>query len=685
MDLAPVATTSGTAHDVATALPDDVVYIAVVLDGVSANTANRIVLKLGTAQGIVSSGYAGIYTDSPDDIEGEEATSGFHINASSASDPVSGLIELRRIGDTNKWRASGRGDDGLDFLFTSGTVTLSARLTKLQITLNSISGTNAFDAGQVAVQYSTRKGVGPIANTSDLPEGSSGPYYFTDARARNAISADSGAVVTFNQTTGVINTSATNFNTAADARIGAATISALSDVGTATAAQGDILVRGTAAYGPKGIEDMVKFVEGENATISTAVSDEGVLTATIGATGGGGGGVSLEQVHDAVADDIVGGTGLSKSKNDSANTVTLDLDAATTSTRGGVSVGAGLAVTNAGALSVSMSISGLSNVGSTAPTDGQALAWDNSASEWTPQTISGSGSGGARLADFDAISDSTIVDKSNDGVLMYDGSALSRMGLERFEEEVEPLELKTLELTGYTYKNASLPTGAGAWTISTIASVKYAIFNGKNTDETRQLSKIMTPNFKVRVQGSNASRWFEFVVTAAAATQGGSILGVISDDYIDSSADNQGIPFSAEESCTVTSSGRHLSYGDLEHTIDATRRTQAASAYGIGRFVSAQLAAAKATAQQVAEGQRHQVHHRRASQEHHAVGGRRRRVGRVLLRQRNAHHAGSSASRGPTPRGGSSRSPPRTPTPRRWTGPSARTRSSGSSRMPPTR
>ena len=141
-----------------------------------------------------------------------------------------------------------------------------------------------------------------------------------------------------------------------------------------------------------------------------------------------------------------------------------------------------------------------------------------------------------------------MLDKGNDGVLMYDGDSLARMDLERFEEEVEPLELKTITLSGYTYQNRSLPTGAGGWTISTIASVKYAIFNGKNTDETRQLTKVMTPNFKVRVQGSNASRWFEFVVTAAAAaTQGGSILGVISDDYIDSSAANQGIPFSNDE------------------------------------------------------------------------------------------------------------------------------------------
>ena len=42
--------------------------------------------------------------------------------------------------------------------------------------------------------------------------------------------------------------------------------------------------------------------------------------------GSGGGGVSIEEVHDAVADDIQAGTGISKVKDDAANTVTLNVD-----------------------------------------------------------------------------------------------------------------------------------------------------------------------------------------------------------------------------------------------------------------------------------------------------------------------------------------------------------------------
>ena len=304
-----------------------------------------------------------------------------------------------------------------------------------------------------------------------------------------------------------------------------------------------------------------RFVDAPNATI------EGVF----GITGNPSDGQIIKRVNGAwaFAADAVGGQG---------GGITL------AEARSGLSAGSGAIVSYANGTGVF-----------TTNTANLATAMEGILTEGSNVTITQSGNsitiaatgdgGGATLANFDSISDSTILDKSNDGVLMYDGDSLARLGLDRFEEEIEPLELKSISLGSYTYQNVSLPSGAGRWTISTIGSTKYAIFNGKNTDETRQLSKIMTPNFKVRVQGSNASRWFEFVVTAAAATQGGSILGVINDDFIDSSAANQGIPFSNDESCTVTSNGRHVSYGDLEHTLDTSRRTQGASAYGVGSYV----------------------------------------------------------------------------------------------------
>ena len=437
VDLAPVSTATGTTADILN-IPDDAVYVAFIVDEVQTNTANRIVLKLG-----ISSGFTG-----------QPAGASMILDASSvaANTARTKIVELRRVGDTNEWIARG------DF---TGQVTLTDRLQRVQLTLNTISGnTNRFSGGRIAGQYSTRKGVGPIASTANLPEGSSGPYYFTDARARGAVSADSASFLRYNSSTGVFSVDGTAFATAADARIAAASISALSDVATTTPAMGDLLVRGTAGYSPGGVETLVKFAEGSNVTISTAVSAAGVLTATIAATGGGqgggistisaatdtdfqsllegdlpvynanagkwenlgisdvagvsntgtnvtlgtamdggvltisanvgngalalstisgggatsghvltisndgntisaaaapSGGVSIEQVHDAVADDIVAGTGLTKTKNDSANTLTIDADLAGTDpgaakTGGDLTFASGTATISAGAV-----------------------------------------------------------------------------------------------------------------------------------------------------------------------------------------------------------------------------------------------------------------------------------------------------------------------------------------------
>ena len=159
VDLAPADTSSGTAHDV-TDIAEDAVFVAVIISGVSANASNRLVLKLGPSTGFT----------------GQPASASFALNTAdvAAGEAQNLVVELRRIGTTNTWIASG------DY---SGATTLTGPLERVQLTLNTIGQSDAFDAGKVAVQYSSREGVGPIASTADLPEGSSGPYYYTDARA----------------------------------------------------------------------------------------------------------------------------------------------------------------------------------------------------------------------------------------------------------------------------------------------------------------------------------------------------------------------------------------------------------------------------------------------------------------------------------------------------------------------
>ena len=92
------------------------------------------------------------------------------------------------------------------------------------------------------------------------------------------------------------------------------------------------------------------------------ISADGNTISAAAATGGGG--VSIEQVHDAVADDIAAGTGLSKTKDDGANTLTLDLDSAGTDL-GGVKTGgpftftSGTGTINSGAVTAGMIASGV--------------------------------------------------------------------------------------------------------------------------------------------------------------------------------------------------------------------------------------------------------------------------------------------------------------------------------------
>ena len=509
----PAVNASGTAFDLTTALPDGSVEVVVLIDQVNTNTGNRLVLNLGTASG---------YT-------GQPGAARMVLESSNVSNARTKVVVLTRVSPSNKWIATG------DY---EGEVTLTAPLSRLQLTLNTISGnTNTFSGGRAAVLYSGLEVVGALANattdslpqgtthlywsqglfdtafgnktTDNLPEGSS-KLFFTDARAQAAITA-SGIV---SKSGGAISTDT---------------------AGLATAMKGIL-------------------AEGSNVEISQSGN-----SITVSTTGGGGSLTTISgiTISNMEAGQVLVATGSNTMGNGKVGAAGIADGAATTAKLDGLT--------------------------------GTSSGYIYADGDGTMSTRSGTGSGGSgtvSLANFNAISDSTILDKGNDGVLMYDGDSLARMDVDRFEEEIEPLELKTITLSNYTYQNRNLPSGVGGWTVSPIGSVLYAIFNGRNQDQTRQLSKIMTPNFKVRVVGSNASRWYEFVVTAAAATQGGSILGVIHPDYIDSSAANQAVPFSNDESCTVTSQGRHLSYGDLEHTVNTTRRTQAVSAYGLGNYVT---------------------------------------------------------------------------------------------------
>ena len=252
VDLAPVSTASGTYHDV-TEIPADAVFVAVILNGVSANASNRLVLKLGTSAGFT----------------GQPASASFALNAADVAGGTAQnmVVMLRRVGTSNTWVASGA---------YSGATTLTGALERVQITLHSIGNTDAFDAGQIAVQYSSRDGVGPIATTDDLAEGSVN-HYSTPARI--------------------------------DARIGAATLDDLADVPAPTAGKQLQRNAGNTAYievDPATVASVFGITgsPAANQIIKRNAANTAWVYAT-DATGGGGGGGSGIALTDLSASGIV--------------------------------------------------------------------------------------------------------------------------------------------------------------------------------------------------------------------------------------------------------------------------------------------------------------------------------------------------------------------------------------------
>lgn len=149
------ATASTTGTSIAfTSIPTWARRITVMFNGVSTDNTSPMLVKIGTAGGIVSSGYlstgarlaaAGTTVDS--------STAGFLINSTAAADVVSGSLIITALDTTNFVYTS-------DHTFKAGTtatmsgggnVTLTGLMT--QLTITTVSGTANFDAGSINVLY----------------------------------------------------------------------------------------------------------------------------------------------------------------------------------------------------------------------------------------------------------------------------------------------------------------------------------------------------------------------------------------------------------------------------------------------------------------------------------------------------------------------------------------------------
>lgn len=303
-------------------------------------------------------------------------------------------------------------------------VDLSNKANKLTTARNisltgKVTGLTSFDgSGNVSITTAL-SGV----TSSDITEGTR--LYYTDARARLAISSISDANITslisYDDTTGQIkyraNTSYitegsnlyftnTRADARADVRIGAASINALADVDTATTAptNGQVLTWTGSAWTPSSVSGGSGAVSSVNTkTGAVVLSTDDVAEGTSNlyytnsrwdtrlatkTTDNLNEGTTNKYFSNTLARNaMAAGTGLSYNSSTGTFTLSTSTDNVTegssnlyyTSTRFDTRLG-------------QSNLNQLADVANTTPTNGQALAWNGSA--WAPTTISSGGGGG---------------------------------------------------------------------------------------------------------------------------------------------------------------------------------------------------------------------------------------------------------------------------------------------------
>ena len=148
------ASTSGTAITFGS-IPSWANQITMMLYGVSASGTSPLLVQLGTASGIVTTGYNS-NAEAVASIASDYSSAGFLLmNASTAASLHSGIVHMSRI-DGNNWvytsalkraAVSGTTTNG----YGAGDGTLASALT--QVRLTTVGGTDTFDAGTVNIVY----------------------------------------------------------------------------------------------------------------------------------------------------------------------------------------------------------------------------------------------------------------------------------------------------------------------------------------------------------------------------------------------------------------------------------------------------------------------------------------------------------------------------------------------------
>lgn len=146
---------TGTAYNI-TGIPAGVRCVSILFEGVSTGGTSPILVQLGDSGGIETSGYvaesAHLTNGSVPGLQ--SSTAGFPVFSHAASHALSGILDLRLKDAANfTWVSSHSCRVLTTIAVTGGGVkSLSAELTQLRIT--TVGGSDSFDAGTVALQYS---------------------------------------------------------------------------------------------------------------------------------------------------------------------------------------------------------------------------------------------------------------------------------------------------------------------------------------------------------------------------------------------------------------------------------------------------------------------------------------------------------------------------------------------------
>jgi len=147
-----IATTSGTEHDFD--IPSWVTKVTILLDGVSTNGTQDIIVQLGDSGGIETSGYTG-KVQTMNSATSATPTSGIAVTsaAAAATTYVSTIVLRLQDAVNNVWLATIDSYSSSGFM-ARGTYekTLTGGLTQLRLT--SVSSPDTFDAGAFNISYS---------------------------------------------------------------------------------------------------------------------------------------------------------------------------------------------------------------------------------------------------------------------------------------------------------------------------------------------------------------------------------------------------------------------------------------------------------------------------------------------------------------------------------------------------